>query len=105
MDVLHTPGERFTDLLGYPFAPRYVEVDGVRMHYVDEGPPDADAILLWHGEPSWSYLYRKVIPALVEVGHRRAGAGPPHDPRRRALPSGRRGRGTRPIIAEFVAAT
>jgi haloalkane dehalogenase len=54
----------------YPFEPNYVDVDGLRVHYLDEGPKDADPILLMHGEPSWSYLYRKMIPGLVAAGHR-----------------------------------
>lgn len=70
MHILRTPEERFANLPGYPFAPHYVEVDGLRMHYVDEGPADAAPVLLMHGEPSWSYLYRKMIPLLVEAGHR-----------------------------------
>lgn len=70
MEIVRTPDERFAHLPGYPFEPHYVEVDGVRIHYVDEGPRDADPVLLLHGEPSWSYLYRKMIPILVESGHR-----------------------------------
>jgi haloalkane dehalogenase len=68
MEILRTPDERFRDLPGYPFEPRYVEVDGLRMHYVDEGT--GPAVLLLHGEPSWSYLYRKLIPPLVAAGLR-----------------------------------
>lgn len=75
MKTLRTPDERFANLEGYPFAPHYAEVtdaDGttMRMHYVDEGPRDAAPILLLHGEPSWSYLYRKIITDLVGRGHR-----------------------------------
>jgi haloalkane dehalogenase len=75
MKALRTPDERFVDLPGWPFEPHYVDVaDGeggtLRMHYVDEGPPDAAPVLLLHGEPSWSYLYRKMIPVLVNAGHR-----------------------------------
>jgi haloalkane dehalogenase len=70
MDALRTPDERFTDLPGYDFEPHYVDIGGLRMHYVDEGPATADPVLLLHGEPSWSYLYRKMIPLLVEAGHR-----------------------------------
>lgn len=76
MDALRTPDERFENLPGYPFAPHYVEVPdpdggaGLRVHYVDEGPPDAPAVLLLHGEPSWSYLYRTVVPVLAEAGLR-----------------------------------
>jgi haloalkane dehalogenase len=63
VDAYRTPDERFDDLPGYPFAPRYVEQDGLRVHYVDEGsgPP----VLLLHGEPTWAYLYRRVIPELT----------------------------------------
>src|SRR5512143_3116663 len=70
MDALRTPDERFANLPGYPFAPHYVEVGGLRIHYVDEGPRDAAPVLLLHGEPSWSFLYRKMIPVLVAAGHR-----------------------------------
>ena len=70
MEILRTPDERFAALPGYPFAPHYVELDGLRMHYVDEGPPEADPVLLLHGEPSWSYLYRTMIPVLTGAGHR-----------------------------------
>ncbi|MBB2990147.1 haloalkane dehalogenase [Mycolicibacterium iranicum] len=70
MDVLRTPDERFADLPQFPFAPHYVEVDGLRMHYLDEGPPDAPVVLLLHGEPSWSYLYRHMIPVLTAAGLR-----------------------------------
>jgi len=70
MKVLVTPESRFEALSGYPFTPKYLEIDGMRMHYVDEGPADADPVLLLHGEPSWSYLYRFMIPPLVEAGHR-----------------------------------
>ena len=69
-EVLRTPDERFRDLPGYPFEPRYVAVDGLRMHYVDEGPRDAPPVLMLHGEPSWSYLYRKMIPIIAEAGLR-----------------------------------
>src|SRR5271157_831798 len=70
MEVLRTSDDRFVNLPGYPFKPHYVEVDGLRIHYVDEGPSDAAPILLMHGEPSWSYLYRKMIPVLTKAGHR-----------------------------------
>ena len=63
MDAYRTPDERFADLPGYPFAPNYVEQDGLRMHYLDEG--SGAPVLLLHGEPTWSYLYRKVIPELT----------------------------------------
>jgi haloalkane dehalogenase len=70
MHVLRTPDERFKNLPGYDFAPHYLEADGVRVHYVDEGPRDAQPVLLLHGEPSWSYLYRKMIPPLAARGNR-----------------------------------
>jgi haloalkane dehalogenase len=70
MDVLRTPDERFANLPGYPFPPHYVEVDGLRIHYVDEGPRDAAPVLMLHGEPSWSYLYRKMIPIVAAAGQR-----------------------------------
>jgi haloalkane dehalogenase len=70
MDVLRTPDDRFDGLPGWPFAPHYVEVHGLRMHYVDEGPSGAPVVLLLHGEPSWGYLYRKMIPILVDAGLR-----------------------------------
>lgn len=68
--VLRTPDERFANLADFPFEPHYAQVDGLRVHYLDEGPRDADPILLMHGEPSWSYLYRKMIPVLTAAGHR-----------------------------------
>jgi haloalkane dehalogenase len=75
MKILRTPDERFENLPGYPFEPNYIEVpDGeggsLRIHYVDEGARDANPVLLIHGEPSWSYLYRKMIPIIVDAGHR-----------------------------------
>jgi haloalkane dehalogenase len=70
MKALRTPDDRFVGLPGYDFEPHYVDIDGLRMHYVDEGPADAAPVLLLHGEPSWSYLYRKMIPPLVSAGHR-----------------------------------
>ena len=69
--ILRTPDERFTDLPDYPFAPHYHELsDGLRLHYLDEGEASAPTVLLLHGEPSWSYLYRKMIPVLVAAGYR-----------------------------------
>jgi haloalkane dehalogenase len=70
MEHLRTPDSRFANLPGYPFQPHYTEVDGLRIHYVDEGPPSAPPILCLHGEPSWSYLYRKMIPVFAAVGFR-----------------------------------
>lgn len=70
MDVLRTPEERFADLPGYRFTPHYLDVDGVRVHYLDEGPTTAPPVLLLHGEPTWSYLYRKLVDPLVGSGLR-----------------------------------
>ncbi len=70
MEVLKTPPERFLALPDYPFAEHHVTVDGLVMHYVDEGPRDARAVLLLHGEPSWSFLYRHMIPVITAAGHR-----------------------------------
>ena len=70
VEILRTPDERFVNLPAYPFAPHYVEVDGLRIHYVDEGPREADPVLMLHGEPSWSYLYRKMIPIVAVAGYR-----------------------------------
>ncbi|MDH5402459.1 MAG: haloalkane dehalogenase [Candidatus Heimdallarchaeota archaeon] len=67
-DILRTPDERFNNLIDYNFNPNYWEYQGIRMHYLDEG--NGPIILLLHGEPSWSYIYRKFIPKLVEKGHR-----------------------------------
>ena len=69
MDVLRTPDDRFTDLPGFPYEPSYATTsDGLRMAYVDEG--SGPVVLLLHGEPSWSYLYRTMIPVLVDAGFR-----------------------------------
>ena len=73
--VLRTPDDRFTDLPGYPFSPHYLEVEAegfppVRMHHLDEGPADGPVALLLHGQPTWSYLYRSVVPVLVDHGIR-----------------------------------
>lgn len=70
--VLRTPEARFADIADYPWEPHYLEVEpGLRMAYVDAGPADAtETVLLLHGEPTWGYLYRKMIPPLVEAGHR-----------------------------------
>jgi len=70
MDALRTPDDRFGNLPGFPYAPHYVEVDGLRIHYLDEGPRGAAPVLLLHGEPSWSYLYRKMIPLITAAGYR-----------------------------------
>jgi haloalkane dehalogenase len=68
VDVFRTPDERFEDLPGYPFEPHYADALGMRMHHVDEG--EGDPIVCFHGEPSWSYLYRRMLPPLVAGGHR-----------------------------------
>jgi len=71
MRLLRTPEERFTDLAGFPYPPRYVELpDGPRMAYVEAGPDDGPPVLLLHGEPTWSYLWRQVIPVLAGAGLR-----------------------------------
>jgi haloalkane dehalogenase len=75
MKALRTPDERFAALADYPFAPHYAEVacDGggtLRIHWIDEGPKDAAPVLLMHGEPSWSYLYRHIVAGLVAKGRR-----------------------------------
>jgi haloalkane dehalogenase len=75
MKTIRTPDERFENLPGYPFAPHYTEVpDGeggtLRIHQVEEGPADGETILCLHGQPTWSYLYRKMIPVFVEAGFR-----------------------------------
>lgn len=75
MQVFRTPDARFAGLAGYDFRPHYAELqaaDGttLRMHFLDEGPRDGETILCLHGQPSWSYLYRKMIPLLTAAGHR-----------------------------------
>lgn len=71
MEVRRTPDQQFADLAGYPYGPHYAELpDGLRMHYLDEGPRDAPVVLLLHGQPTWSYLYRHVVGRLVEHGLR-----------------------------------
>ena len=88
METVRTPDERFTDLPDFAFEPHYAEIPAepdlrgpnasqgdesggtLRVHYLDEGPPDAAPVLLLHGEPSWSFLYRHMIPPLVDAGHR-----------------------------------
>ena len=69
-DILRTPDARFENLPGYNFEPHYLTIDGYRFHYIDEGPSDGQVILMLHGEPSWSYLYRKMIPIFTEAGYR-----------------------------------
>ena len=75
MKTVRTPDEHFAKLPDYPFAANYVDIDDtdggtLRVHYLDEGPADGPVVLAMHGEPSWSYLYRKMIPQLVEAGLR-----------------------------------
>ncbi|MEI7618912.1 MAG: haloalkane dehalogenase [Actinomycetota bacterium] len=75
MKTLRTPDERFAGLPDFAFEPHYLDIndgDGgtLRVHYLDEGPADAAPVLLMHGEPSWSFLYRHMIPVLVAAGHR-----------------------------------
>jgi haloalkane dehalogenase len=75
MDVLRTPDSRFENLEGYPFVGNYLDVKAsdtrpLRMHFLDEGPADGPPIVLLHGEPTWSYLYRTMIPPLAEAGNR-----------------------------------
>lgn len=82
MEILRTPDDRFTDLPGFDFAPHYVEVpvdaagEGfdpgatLRVHHLDEGPPDGPVVLCMHGEPTWAYLYRHMVPVLVDAGFR-----------------------------------
>jgi len=78
MDILCTPEDRFADLVDYPLAPCYLDTEAVGgvwlrmhlLHYGDEGPRDAAPVLLLHGEPTWSYLCRHMIPGLVQAGHR-----------------------------------
>ena len=75
MQALRTPDDRFANLPDYPFQPNYIEVDDteggtLRLHYVDEGTKGAPVVLMLHGEPTWSYLYRKMIPIVVNAGYR-----------------------------------
>ncbi len=65
---VRTPDDRFAALVDFPYSPHYIEVDGLRMAYLDEGPLDGPVTLLPHGEPTWSYLYRRMIPGLVPPG-------------------------------------
>jgi haloalkane dehalogenase len=70
VEFVRTPDRCFEDLPDWPYEPQYVEIDGLRQAYVDEGPRDGEVVLLLHGQPSWSYLYRKMIPVLTEAGYR-----------------------------------
>jgi haloalkane dehalogenase len=69
-ETIRTPDERFTALPDYAFAANYADIEGMRMHYVDQGPRGAEPILMLHGEPSWSYLYRHMIPPVADAGLR-----------------------------------
>ena len=68
-EILRTPDDRFVDLPEFEYTPHYIEIENLRVHYVDDGKNDKQPILLMHGEPSWSYLYRKMIPILLEAGY------------------------------------
>ena len=75
MQYKRTPDERFEGLADYPFEPSYLQISDteggeLRLHYLDEGPADGPVLLLMHGQPAWSYLYRYMIPPLVEAGFR-----------------------------------
>lgn len=74
IDILRTPEQRFAGLPGFDFAPHYLDdlhgFEGLRVHYLDEGPAEADVFLCLHGEPTWSYLYRRMLPVFVDAGFR-----------------------------------
>ena len=75
MEVLRTPDERFRDLVDFPFSPHYINIDdedggNLRMHYIDEGASDGEPLLCMHGQPNWSYSFRKMIVPLAEAGFR-----------------------------------
>jgi haloalkane dehalogenase len=75
MKVLRTPDERFIDLVDFPFAPNYLDIDDqdggtLRMHYLDEGPADGELVLCMHGQPNWGYSFRKMIGPLAKAGFR-----------------------------------
>jgi len=70
VEILRTPDERFENLQDFPFEPNYMQIGDFRVHYLDEGPSDGLPILLIHGEPTWSYLFRKMIPVFTAAGHR-----------------------------------
>ncbi len=70
MEILRTPEDRFDNLPGFDWPADYVDVNGMRMAYIDAGPADGEVVLCLHGEPTWSYLYRKMIPVFVEAGMR-----------------------------------
>ena len=70
IDYQRTPDDRFSDVPDFAYDPKYVQVDGLRMAYIDAGPADGPVMLLLHGEPTWSFLYRRMIPPLVKAGYR-----------------------------------
>lgn len=71
VEKVRTPETAFKNLKDYPFSPNYMELHGdIRMHYLDEGSENKKTIFLFHGQPSWSYLYRHIIPLLVNAGYR-----------------------------------
>lgn len=76
MEILRTPDDRFENLPDYPFAPHYLTINersedvAIRIHYIDEGDPAAQTVLMLHGEPSWSFLYRKMVTPFVQAGYR-----------------------------------
>ena len=69
-EVLRTPEQCFAQLPDFPYLPRYTDLGGLRIAHIDEGPRDAPTVLLMHGEPTWSFLYRKMIPVLLDAGFR-----------------------------------
>ena len=68
--ILRTPDDRFEKLEDFPFKANYLTIGDTRIHYLDEGPKNGEVIYLLHGEPAWSYLFRKMIPVLVDAGYR-----------------------------------
>ena len=70
IEYVRTPDTHFENLSGYDFEPNYIDIDGLRMHYIAEGPEDGEVILLLHGQPTWAYLYRKMIKGLIQQGYR-----------------------------------
>ena len=70
MEIFRSPDSSFENISDFPYLPNYLEWGGLRTHYIDEGPKDGPVALLIHGEPTWSYLYRKMIPPLIKAGFR-----------------------------------
>ncbi len=70
IEFVRTPDEQFQGLSNFDYEPHYAVIDDLRMHYIDEGPRDGELVLLLHGQPTWAYLYRKMIPPIVEAGYR-----------------------------------